>query len=128
MVRTQTGGALDGIVAKRLDAPYQPGERAMLKVKQQRTADCVVGGYRTGPTSGVGSLLLGLYDGAGKLDYVGFTSSFSGERARRAAERSSSRMHGPSRVHRQRARRAEPLEPGRQHRMGGAHGPSSSPR
>ncbi|HYD23166.1 MAG TPA: ATP-dependent DNA ligase [Croceibacterium sp.] len=71
-----TGGALDGIVAKRLDAPYQPGERAMIKVKQQRTADCVVGGYRlSGET--VGSLLLGLYDAAGKLDYVGFTSSFS---------------------------------------------------
>jgi ATP-dependent DNA ligase len=71
-----TGGALDGIVAKRLDAPYQPGERAMIKVKQQRTADCVVGGYRLSGEK-VGSLLLGLYDEAGKLNYVGFTSSFS---------------------------------------------------
>jgi ATP-dependent DNA ligase len=71
-----TGGALDGIVAKRLDAPYQPGERAMIKVKQQRTADCVVGGYRLSGEK-VGSLLLGLYDARGKLDYVGFTSSFS---------------------------------------------------
>jgi len=71
-----TGGALDGIVAKRLDAPYQPGERAMIKVKQHRTADCVVGGYRLSGGK-VGSLLLGLYDAAGKLDYVGFTSSFS---------------------------------------------------
>jgi ATP-dependent DNA ligase len=74
----RSGKALDGVVAKRLDAPYQPGERAMIKVKQQRTADCVVGGYRKGK-NGVGSLLLGLYDRAGKLDYVGFTSSFSDE-------------------------------------------------
>ena len=74
----RSGKALDGIVAKRLNAPYQPGERAMVKVKQQRTADCVVGGYRKGK-AGVGSLLLGLYDRAGKLDYVGFTSSFSDE-------------------------------------------------
>jgi ATP-dependent DNA ligase len=74
----RSGKALDGVVVKRLDAPYQPGERAMVKVKQQRTADCVVGGYRKGKT-GVGSLLLGLYDRAGKLDYVGFTSSFSDE-------------------------------------------------
>jgi ATP-dependent DNA ligase len=72
----RTGGALDGIVAKRLDAPYQPGERAMVKVKRQRTADCVVGGYRLSGQK-VGSLLLGLYDDAGKLNYVGFTSSFS---------------------------------------------------
>jgi len=70
------GGALDGVIAKRLDEPYQPGERAMIKVKQQRTADCVVGGYRLSGKA-VGSLLLGLYDDAGKLDYVGFTSSFS---------------------------------------------------
>ena len=71
-----TGGALDGIVAKRLDAPYRPGERVMIKVKRQRTADCVVGGYRLSGSK-VGSLLLGLYDADGKLDYVGFTSSFS---------------------------------------------------
>ena len=74
----RSGKALDGVVAKRLEAPYQPGERAMVKVKQQRTADCVVGGYRKGK-NGVGSLLLGLYDDDGKLDYVGFTSSFSNE-------------------------------------------------
>jgi ATP-dependent DNA ligase len=72
----RSGKALDGVVVKRLDAGYQPGERAMVKVKQQRTADCVVGGYRKGK-GGVGSLLLGLYDRGGKLDYVGFTSSFS---------------------------------------------------
>jgi ATP-dependent DNA ligase len=73
-----TGGALDGIVVKRLDEPYRAGERAMIKVKQQRTADCVVGGYRTDSKgSKVASLLLGLYDGEGKLNSVGFSSSFS---------------------------------------------------
>jgi ATP-dependent DNA ligase len=72
----KAGGALDGVVAKRRDGPYVPGERAMLKVKQHRTADCVVGGFRyeTGSRI-VGSLLLGLYDEDGKLDHVGFTSS-----------------------------------------------------
>jgi ATP-dependent DNA ligase len=75
-------GALDGVVAKPLDEPYRPGERAMLKVKCLRTADCVVGGFRyeTGGTL-VGSMLLGLYDDNGKLDHVGFTSGISdGER------------------------------------------------
>jgi ATP-dependent DNA ligase len=70
------GGALDGVVAKRADAPYAPGERTMLKIKCLRSADCVIGGFRyaTGKRE-VGSLLLGLYDQAGKLDHVGFTSS-----------------------------------------------------
>ena len=70
------GAALDGVVAKRRDGPYLPGERAMLKVKRRRTADCVVGGfrYRAG-TNEVGSLLLGLYDDAGLLDHVGFTAT-----------------------------------------------------
>jgi ATP-dependent DNA ligase len=74
------GGELDGVIAKRLDEPYKAGERAMLKVKCLRTADCVVGGFRYG-TAGrlVGSLLLGLYDEAGKLDHVGFTSSFANQ-------------------------------------------------
>ncbi len=70
------GGALDGVVAKRRDGAYEPGERAMLKVKQLRTADCVVGGFRYGTASReVGSLLLGLYNGEGLLDHVGFTSA-----------------------------------------------------
>ena len=74
------GGALDGVVAKRLDQAYQPGERAMLKVKQHRTADCVVGGYRYQSGSKlVGSLLLGLYDADGKLDHVGFTAAIAAE-------------------------------------------------
>ena len=68
------GGALDGVVAKRLDEPYRPGERAMLKVKQHRSADCVVGGFRRARGGGVASLLLGLYDDEGKLNHVGFTS------------------------------------------------------
>jgi ATP-dependent DNA ligase len=91
----QTGGALDGIVAKQVSAPYQPGERAMTKVKQQRTADCVVGGYRLGVNGGVGSLLLGLYDSAGKLDYVGFTSSF-GQAEREELLGVLKPLHGPS--------------------------------
>jgi len=70
------GSALDGVVAKRQDAAYRPGERAMLKIKTRRTADCVVGGFRyAAETELVGSLLLGLYDGAGLLHHVGFTSS-----------------------------------------------------
>jgi ATP-dependent DNA ligase len=70
------GGALDGVVAKRLDEPYRPGERTMLKVKQMKTADCVVGGFRYASGSReVGSLLLGLYNDAGTLDHVGFTSA-----------------------------------------------------
>lgn len=72
----RTGGALDGVIAKRLDEPYRPGERAMVKVKLRRTADCVVGGFRYGRNEKlVASLLLGLYDDAGLLHYVGFTSS-----------------------------------------------------
>lgn len=78
----RTGDALDGIVAKRLDEPYRPGERAMIKVKRHRTADCVVGGYRRSGDA-VGSLLLGLYDDAGKLNSVGFTSAFSNEDRRK---------------------------------------------
>lgn len=72
------GGALDGVVAKRLDLAYQPGERAMVKVKRMRTADCVVGGFRYGEGSKlVGSLLLGLHDEEGRLNHVGFTSSIA---------------------------------------------------
>ena len=72
------GGALDGVIAKRLADPYQPAKRAMVKVKQRRTADCVVGGFRYGSKhSEVGSLLLGLYNDAGLLDHVGYTSSIA---------------------------------------------------
>jgi ATP-dependent DNA ligase len=77
---SHAGGALDGIVAKQIDAPYLPGERAMLKLKHLRSADCVVGGFRYATGSKrVGSLLLGLYNEEGKLDHVGFTSGFANE-------------------------------------------------
>jgi ATP-dependent DNA ligase len=72
------GGALDGVVAKRIAGAYLPGKRDMVKVKRLRTADCVVGGFRYEQDSRkVGSLLLGLYDEAGKLDHVGFTSGLA---------------------------------------------------
>jgi ATP-dependent DNA ligase len=77
------GAGLDGVIAKRLSEPYQPGKRAMLKIKHQRTADCVVAGFRwhkNGPGTHVGSLLLGLYDDAGTLHHVGITSSFTWDR------------------------------------------------
>jgi len=74
----QAGAALDGVVAKRLDGAYLSGERAMLKIKRMRTADCVVGGFRYERDSrAVGSLLLGLYDEAGRLDHVGFTATIT---------------------------------------------------
>jgi ATP-dependent DNA ligase len=71
------GVGLDGVIAKRRDLPYESGERTgMQKIKTQRTADCVVGGFRYLEKQPlVGSLLLGLYNEEGKLDHVGFTSS-----------------------------------------------------
>ncbi len=72
------GGDVDGVIAKRLDLPYQSGNRnGMVKVKRLRTVDCVVGGFRYASKGKlVGSLLLGLYDKDGFLHHVGFTSSF----------------------------------------------------
>jgi ATP-dependent DNA ligase len=73
------GAGLDGVIAKPANSPYQPGKRAMLKIKHARTADCVVAGfrwYRDGRDA-VGSLLLGLYDDTGTLQHVGVTSSFT---------------------------------------------------
>lgn len=87
-------GALDGVIAKPLDERYRPGERAMLKVKCLRSADCVVGGFRYetgGPL--VGSMLLGLYDEHGKLDHVGFTSGIS-DAERKALTRKLERLAG----------------------------------
>lgn len=77
----KVGGDLDGVIAKQLDAAYASGERtAMVKVKQIRTVDCVVGGFRYGTESKLlGSLLLGLYDADGLLHHVGFTSAFKKE-------------------------------------------------
>jgi ATP-dependent DNA ligase len=73
------GAGLDGVIAKPADSPYQPGKRAMIKVKHARTAECVVAGFRWHKTGkdAVGSLLLGLYDGSGRLQHVGVTSSFT---------------------------------------------------
>jgi ATP-dependent DNA ligase len=77
----QSGGGSDGVIAKRADLPYQAGNRdGMQKIKKFRSADCVVGGFRyaTNKVNGqkvVGSLLLGLYDDAGLLHHVGFTSA-----------------------------------------------------
>lgn len=78
----RVGGALDGVIAKLADAPYASGTRdAAVKVKRVRTADCVIGGFRhaKGSTTQVGSLLLGLYDDDGLLDYIGFCSAFSAD-------------------------------------------------
>ncbi len=83
------GAGLDGVVAKRLDGTYQPGARAMVKVKHARTADCAVAGFRwhkNGPGTMVGSLLLGLYDDAGKLNHVGICASFTTERRRQLVQ------------------------------------------
>jgi ATP-dependent DNA ligase len=73
------GAGLDGVIAKPADSPYQPGKRAMIKVKHARTAECVVAGFRWHKTGKdvVGSLLLGLYDDRGVLQHVGVTSSFT---------------------------------------------------
>jgi ATP-dependent DNA ligase len=76
----RSGGALDGVIAKRVGQDYRSGERAMIKVKQIRTADCVVGGFRYAEKKKeVGSLLLGLYGDDGLLHHVGFTSAFKNE-------------------------------------------------
>lgn len=79
------GAGLDGVIAKRLDEPYRPGARSMLKIKHLRTVDCVVGGYRWNRGEegrSVGSLLLGLYDERGVLHHVGHTSSFKAQEKR----------------------------------------------
>jgi ATP-dependent DNA ligase len=116
------GGALDGVVAKRLDGRYAPGERAMLKVKRLRTADCVVGGFRFGHNSReVASLLLGLYNDAGQLDHVGFTSAIA-QRERAALTRrlkpliappgfTGKAPGGPSRWSTERSGEWQPLRP-----------------
>ncbi|WP_077489469.1 ATP-dependent DNA ligase [Sinomonas mesophila] len=76
------GAGLDGVIAKPLDAPYEPGKRSMFKIKHERTADCVVAGFRwhkaggTDSRNALGSLLLGLYDDGGTLHHVGVAASF----------------------------------------------------
>lgn len=82
------GAGLDGVMAKPADAPYQPGKRAMFKIKHARTADCVVAGLRwyKERTDAVGSLLLGLYNEAGVLQHAGVTSSFTMARREQLAQ------------------------------------------
>jgi ATP-dependent DNA ligase len=83
------GAGLDGVVAKRLDDGYRPGQRSMVKVKHQRTADCVVAGFRwhkNGPGTMIGSFLLGLHDDAGNLQHVGICASFTTKRRHELVE------------------------------------------
>jgi ATP-dependent DNA ligase len=115
----QTGATLDGIVAKRLDLDYRSGERdGMQKIKNFRSADCVVGGFRYGTkTKVVGSLLVGLYDADGLLQHVGFTSSIA-VAGRPALTKKLEKLIGGHWLHRQSAGRAEPLECGQGYPLG----------
>ncbi|MDP9393548.1 MAG: ATP-dependent DNA ligase, partial [Actinomycetota bacterium] len=80
------GGGVDGVVAKRRDAAYEPGRRAMVKVKRERTVDCVVAGVRPGATSDeIVALLLGLYDDARVLHHVGVVAGMARPRRRELA-------------------------------------------
>ncbi len=119
----RTGGDLDGIIAKRLDAAYASGERtAAVKVKQIRSADCVVGGFRyaTGARI-IGSLLLGLYADDGLLHHVGFTSAFTREQRRELTKKfealrkspgfTGNAPGGPSRWSTERTGEWEPVDP-----------------
>lgn len=116
-------GPLDGVIAKRLDHPYASGERkSMLKIKNLRTADCVVGGFRYGAKDRVvGSLLLGLYDGNGLLNHVGFTSGLTAANKPALTKQleslieppgfTGSKPGGPSRWSTERSTEWEPLAP-----------------
>jgi ATP-dependent DNA ligase len=115
-------GATDGVVAKLLGDAYRSGERAMVKVKRLRTADCVVGGFRyLAGSREVGSLLLGLYNSHGRLDHVGFTSTIAaGDRSDLTRKLEKLRAEpgftgkapgGPSRWSTQRSGEWEPLRP-----------------
>ena len=119
----KVGGNLDGIIAKRIASPYPSGERtAMVKIKQIRTADCVVGGFRYASGERVlGSLLLGLYDDQGLLHHVGFTSAFKAEEKpaltkkfealRKAPGFTGNAPGGPSRWSTERSGAWEPVAP-----------------
>ena len=115
-------GSTDGIVAKLLADPYRPGKRAMVKVKRLRTADCVVGGFRyLSDSRQVGSLLLGLYNDAGQLDHVGFTSTIANDDRGALTKRLQALREppgftgkapgGPSRWSTERSGQWEPLRP-----------------
>lgn len=116
-------GPLDGLIAKRRDRPYDAGQRkSMLKIKNLRTADCVVGGFRYGNDGElVGSLLLGLYDEAGLLHHVGFTSGLPKQQKPELTTRleglieepgfSGAKPGGPSRWSTERSTEWKPLAP-----------------
>ena len=117
------GGAVDGVIAKRLDLDYRSGDRTgMEKVKRARTVDCVVGGFRYASGARVvGSLLLGLYDAQGLLHHVGFTSSFAAAERKALLDRlrpliappgfTGQAPGGPSRWSTDRSAEWEPLRP-----------------
>jgi len=119
----KVGGNLDGVVAKQIDAPYASGERtAMVKVKQIRSADCVVGGFRYATGARViGSLLLGLYGGDSLLHHVGFTSAFKASDRRELTRKfealrkppgfTGNAPGGPSRWSTERSGKWEPVDP-----------------
>jgi ATP-dependent DNA ligase len=119
----KTGGDLDGVIAKLIDVPYASGERtAVVKVKQVRTADCVIGGFRYATAARIiGSLLLGLYDDEGLLNHVGFTSAFKAserpaltkkfEALRKAPGFTGDAPGGPSRWSTERSGEWEPVDP-----------------
>ena len=119
----KTGGDLDGVIAKLRDVAYASGERtAMVKVKQIRTADCVIGGFRYATGARVlGSLLLGLYDDDGLLNHVGFTSAFKAterpaltkkfEALRKKPGFTGNAPGGPSRWSTERTGEWEPVDP-----------------
>ena len=119
----KVGGDLDGVIAKRLDAPYASGERTVVvKVKQIRSADCVTGGFRYASGAKVlGSLLLGLYGDDGLLHHVGFTSAFKTEERRALTKKfealrkppgfTGNAPGGPSRWSTERSGEWEPVNP-----------------
>jgi ATP-dependent DNA ligase len=117
------GATLDGVIAKRMDLPYQSGNRdGMVKVKRMRSADCVVGGFRYGTNSKlVGSLLLGLFNDQGLLDHVGFCSTIRAQDKPALTKRLEKLIKppgftgqapgGPSRWSTKRSTEWQPLEP-----------------
>jgi ATP-dependent DNA ligase len=119
----RVGGTLDGIIAKRCSAPYRPGERTEVrKIKNYRSADCVVGGFRYASGGNVvGSLLLGLYDGDGLLHHVGFSSAIATSERKSLTARlerliappgfTGNAPGAPSRWSTERTAQWEPLEP-----------------
>jgi ATP-dependent DNA ligase len=119
----KVGGNLDGVIAKKSEEPYASGERtAMVKIKQIRSADCVIGGFRYATGARViGSLLLGLYDDDGLLHHVGFTSAFKAaerrvltkkfEALRKPPGFTGNAPGGPSRWSTERTGEWEPVDP-----------------